>query len=51
MCLHVPRLCYTRPVINKHGALNMNRNDILYAAKLVAAFLLLYAALVVVMCL
>ena len=29
----------------------MNRHDILYSAKLVAAFLLLYAALVVVMCL
>lgn len=28
----------------------MNRHDILYAAKLVVAFLLLYAALVVVMC-
>ena len=29
----------------------MNRHDILYAAKLAVAFLLLYAALVVVMCL
>lgn len=29
----------------------MNLHDILYAAKLVAAFLLIYAALVVVMCL
>ena len=29
----------------------MNRHDILYAAKLVVAFILLYAALVVVMCL
>ena len=28
----------------------MNRHDILYAAKLVVAFVLLYAALVVVMC-
>lgn len=28
----------------------MNRHDVLYAAKLVAAFILLYAALVVVMC-
>ena len=27
----------------------MNRHDILYAAKLVAAFLLIYAALIVVM--
>ena len=29
----------------------MNRHDILYAAKLVAAFIVLYAALIVVMCL
>ena len=29
----------------------MTRHDILYAGKLVAAFLLIYAALVVVMCL
>lgn len=28
----------------------MNRHDIFYAAKLVAAFIVLYAALVVVMC-
>lgn len=28
----------------------MTRHDILYAAKLVAAFLLLYAALIIVMC-
>ena len=28
----------------------MNRHDILYAGKLVAAFIVLYAALVVVMC-
>ena len=50
MCLLVPQPWYSRAVINKHGALNMNLHDILYAAKLVAAFLLIYAALVVVMC-